>query len=145
MNQQATKAAGASNPNATNNGRPSGSSAPKTTSTAKFFGVKALKSTMEAVSEILNAAEQSVKEKFNLTELSEAQKDIVLKLGQAVISTTKKEDWKTQLAAVVKEPEKYLATFTRNEISQAVEEIAVEHQVDTFSASLLYHSKWHKQ
>jgi len=153
MAQQAAKTGGASNPNATNNGRPAGTTAPQSTketapvgtSTAKLFTVGGLRNTMQCVSDLMNSAEAEVKSKYNIASLNEAQKDMVFKLSRAVISTTKKEDWPSQLAAVLKEPEKHLASFTRNEISQAVEELAAEHQVDTFSASLLYHSKCPKQ
>lgn len=150
---QSAQKTGTSNPNATNNGRPSGSSAPQSTkevspqgtSSAHLVSVANLRTTLQSVSDLMHTAETKVKEKYNLTELNSVQKDMVFKLSNAVISTTKKEEWDTQLAAVLQEPEKHLATFKRNEISQAVEELAVEHQVDTFSASLLYHSKWHKQ
>lgn len=156
---QDAKLKGGPNPNATNNGRPAGSGGGKSSSTPSPAGtskaslielskkkhlvsLKKLKSVAEAVSDLMNKAEASVKKQYKLAELSDKQKDLVYKLSGNVMSTTKAEDWGTQLKAVLKEPEKYLASYAKNEISAAVEELAVEHQIDTYAASILYHSKW---
>jgi hypothetical protein len=159
MAQQAAKG-GASNPNATNNGRPAGSSgtpkssttpAPAGTSTASvaelaktkhLVSLTKLKRLAEATSDFMNKVETAVKAKYNLTELSDKQKDLAYRLAASVMSTTKLEDWGTQLEAVVKEPEKHLTSYAQNEISEAVDKLAAEHQIDTYSASILYHSKW---
>ncbi len=156
MTQDAKKA-GVSQPNSPNNGRPEGSSSPQSTKNVSPQGtshasiakrtkhpvsVKGLTETIREVSKIMDRAESAVKEKFGLTELNDNQKRLVYTLTSNVISSSKKGDWQTQLDAVLKEPEKHLGGVTQNEISVAVEELASEHGVDSYSASILYHSKW---
>ncbi len=155
---QDAKKNGTSQPNSPNNGRPEGSGgtpkssnspSPQGTSSASLanskkhlVSLKGFKSVVQNVSDLMNRAEADVKKKYSLEQLNATQKDLVLRLTANVISTTKAGEWNKQLDAVVAEPEKYLASFAKNEISATVEEIAAEHQLDTFSASLLYHSKW---
>ncbi len=159
-NDAKIKGAGGANPNATDNGRPSGSSGtPKSSSTPSPAGtskaslielsktkhlvsLKKLKSVAQQVSDLINTAERKIKEQYKLTELNQKQQDLVYRLAGNVMSTTKAEEWNTQLEAVLKEPEKYLTSYASNEISSAVEGLAAEHGVDSYSASILYHSKW---
>ena len=132
--KQAKKPAGASNPNATNNGRPA-------TSKASLISVSKFRETIYSVSSLMFKAEAAVKEKFGITELNDVQKNVVTKLTQSVICSTQQADWDVQLAAVLKEPEKHLASSVSNEITRAVDELAAEHKVDSYSAALLYHSR----
>ena len=152
-NQAAAQKAGASNPNSTTNGRPTGSKGPKATSTPSPTGtskadvqnpvsVSKFRDNIQLVSSLMSQAEAKVKEKYSLTELSEPQKNLVFRLTQNVISYANQADWNTRLAEVMAEPEKYLTSFARNEVSDGVEEIAAQHGIDTYSAALLYHSKF---
>lgn len=157
---QAQKTAGGPNPNSSSNGRPSGSGgggksssnpSPAGTSSASLsevaktkhlVGLSKLKITLEKSSALMNKAEAAIKDQYKLEALSDTQKNLVYKLAANVMSTTEMGAWDTQLDAVLKEPEKHLVSHARNEISSRVEELAAEHGVDTYSASLLYHSKW---
>ncbi len=157
---QDAKKAGVSQPNATNTGRPTGSTgtpketvtpSPQGTSTASIaeiakekhlVSLKKFKSTVHAVSDLMNRAEADVKKKYSLAELNDTQKDLVTRLTSYVISSSDMSKWNERLTDVTAEPEKYLTSFASNEITEAVEKLAAEHQVDTYAASLLYHSKW---
>lgn len=158
--QAKAKSGGAANPNSSSNGRPSGSSGtPKSTvnpspagtskasieelaKTKHLISLKKLKSVAEATSDLMNKVESALKEKYKLTELNDKQVGLAYRLAANVMSTSNMADWNTALNSVLTEPEKHLVNNVVNDISLAVEKLAEEHAVDTYSASVIYHSKW---
>ena len=152
ISQQSQKG-GASNPNSTSNGRPAGSTAPKSTNTVSPTGtstasvknpvsMKKFRTIFEAVSDLNNKAEASLKEKYGLTELNDTQKNAAFRLTQSVITSSTKEEWNDKLDEAIRDPESFLTKRVSNATTDGVDEVAVQHQIDSYSAALLYHSKW---
>ena len=156
---QNAKSGGAANPNSSSNGRPAGSSgtpkssvnpSPAGTSKASveeiaktkhLVSLRKLKEIASATSSFMDKVEEAVKSKYSLVELNEKQKNLAYRLAGNVMSMSSVEDWGTKLDSVMLEPEKYLSGYSSNGISEAVDKLASEHQIDSFGAAILFHSK----
>jgi len=138
------------NPNSSNNGRPAGTKAPQTTknvgpigtSKANKFSIKDLKTTLFDVSTFISKTEAALRRKYQIKELQEEQKSFAFDLAENIINTRSKGQWDKEMRETIKDPESTLGAFVNNDQTQAIDDLAVKFNVDTFQASLLYHSKW---
>ena len=142
----------APNPNTTQNGRPAGTNTPQSTKNVspigtskanQLFSLKGLKSTFYDVSKLINKMESSLRKKFKVSELNDNQKDLVFNMAQTIIVNRAREDWDKEMRKAIKDPEEVSASFLEtNSQNSAIDEIAATHDLDSFQAALLYHSKW---
>jgi hypothetical protein len=124
-------------------GRPSGSSGvPQSTKNVKPIGTKASFSVVKIKDNILasqNLEEEvksAVRKKFNVKKLSNQQKESAENISEIIIANELPENWKAKIEDYIDKP------FDQNqEQINNIQEIAVEHQVSNYMASLLYHSK----
>jgi hypothetical protein len=124
-------------------GRPSGSSGiPQSTKNVKPIGTKASFSVVKIKDNILasqNLEEEvksAVRKKFNVKKLSNQQKESAENISEIIIANELPENWKAKIEDYIEKP------FDQNqEQINNIQEIAVEHQVSNYMASLLYHSK----
>ena len=78
----------------------------------------------------------AVRKKFNVKKLSNQQKEDAEKISEIIIANESPENWKSKIEEYIEKP------FDQNqEQIQNIQEIAAEHQVTSYLASLLYHSK----
>jgi len=124
-------------------GRPSGSSGiPQSTKNVKPIGTKASFSVLKIKDNILasqNLEEEvksAVRKKFNVKKLSNQQKESAENISEIIIANELPENWKAKIEDYIEKP------FDQNqEQINNIQEIAAEHQVSNYMASLLYHSK----
>jgi hypothetical protein len=124
-------------------GRPSGSTGvPQSTKNVKPIGTKASFSVLKIKDNILasqNLEEEvksAVRKKFNVKKLSNQQKESAENISEIIIANEVPENWTSKIEEYIEKP------FDQNqEQINNIQEIAVEHQVSNYIASLLYHSK----
>ena len=124
-------------------GRPSGSSGiPQSTKNVKPIGTKASFSILKIKDNILasqNLEEEvksAVRKKFNVKKLSNQQKESAENISEIIIANEVPENWIAKIQDYIEKP------FDQNqEQINNIQEIAAEHQVANYMASLLYHSK----
>lgn len=124
-------------------GRPAGSSGiPQSTKNVKPIGTKASFSVVKIKDNILasqNLEEEvksAVRKKFNVKKLSNQQKESAENISEIIIANELPENWKVKIEDYIEKP------FDQNqEQINNIQEIATEHQVTNYIASLLYHSK----
>ena len=124
-------------------GRPSGSTGvPQSTKNVKPIGTKASFSVLKIKDNILasqNLEEEvksAVRKKFNVKKLSNQQKESAENISEIIIANELPENWTSKIEEYIEKP------FDQNqEQINNIQDIAVEHQVSNYMASLLYHSK----
>lgn len=124
-------------------GRPSGSTGvPQSTKNVKPIGTKASFSVVKIKDNILasqNLEEEvksAVRKKFNVKKLSNQQKESAENISEIIIANEVPENWTSKIEEYIEKP------FDQNqEQINNIQEIAAEHQVSNYIASLLYHSK----
>lgn len=129
-------------------GRPAGSTGiPQTTknvspigqgkqSKAMFFDIEKIKNNFILASKLQDKVEASLREKHSLRKLSKQQKDVAFEIAKIIVSNEKPESWETTAINYVNEPKDKNENFVSE-----IENIAAEHAVDSYVASILYHSK----
>ncbi len=125
-------------------GRPAGTTgikqttknvAPVGTSKASFSVMK-LKETIEATNKLGIAVEDFLKKKHKLKKLNDSQKEVVIEITKVIVANENKNNWHSKIESYIEMP------IDKNpERIEKIQEIACEHQVDSYMASLLYHSK----
>jgi hypothetical protein len=124
-------------------GRPSGSSGiPQSTKNVKPIGSKAnfsvtkIKENILAVQTLEEEVKSAVRKKFNVKKLSNQQKEDAEKISEIIIANENPENWVSKIEEYIEKP------FDKNQESiDQIQEIAAEHQVTGYLASILYHSK----
>lgn len=125
-------------------GRPAGSSGIKQTTknvspignSKANYSVLKLKDTVEATSKLGIAVEDFLKKKHKLKKLNESQKEVVLDITKIIVANEDKSKWHSKISEYVETPVDKNAKRI-----EEIHDIACEHQVDSYMASLLYHSK----
>jgi hypothetical protein len=124
-------------------GRPSGSTGiPQSTKNiapigaSSNFSVTKIKENILASQDLEEEVKSAVRKKFNVKKLSNQQKEDAEKISEIIIANESPENWKSKIEEYIEKP------FDKNQdqINQ-IQEIASEHQVTNYLASLLYHSK----
>jgi hypothetical protein len=129
-------------------GRPAGSTGiPQTTKNVKpvgegrqtraaLFDIEKIKDNFILASRLQEKVEASLREKHSLRKLSKQQKDVAFEIVKIIASNESPENWENVITEYLTNP-KDKNPNTINEI----ESIAVEHSIDSYVASILYHSK----
>ena len=121
-----------------NNGRPPGSKAPKENEAAakQKYSFEEVRANIVKSQNLEKEVEKELRKMHKRTRLTKAQKEIAQTIGHIIIANEVPKDWEKSVKKYCKTP------VDQNEKQvKAVEEIAFEHQLDTFMASVLYHSK----
>jgi len=129
-------------------GRPSGSTGiPQSTkninpkgqgkqSKASLFNIEKIKDNFVLASRLQEKVEASLREKHSLRKLSKQQKEVAFEIVKIIASNENPEVWDSVVNEYVKNPK----DKNLDKISD-IESIAIEHGLDTYVASILYHSK----
>ena len=133
-------------------GRPSGSSGvPQTTknvspigtgrqSKAALFDVDKIKNNFVLASKLQDKVESSLREKHSLRKLSKQQKDVAFEITKIIVANENPDNWETTSQDYLNNPrDKNL-----NKVSE-IQDVALEHGVDSYVASILYHSQETKE
>ena len=126
-------------------GRPAGSTGikqttknvkPVGTSSKANYSVTKLKDVVEATNKLGDEVETLLKKKHKLKKLNDKQKEVALDITKIIIANEEKSNWSSKITEYVQSPVDKDAKRI-----EEIHEIACEHQVDSYMASLLYHSK----
>ena len=126
-------------------GRPTGSKAPQTTKTVSPIGTKAseetfsltkMKANMILAQDLDRAVEAHLKKKFKIKKLSKEQSEVSECISSAIMVNESPEKWTESISTYCEKPEN-----SNPERAKQVDELAAQHGVDTYLASLLYVSK----
>jgi hypothetical protein len=129
-------------------GRPSGSSGiPQSTknvkpigqgkqSKATFFDVEKIKNNFVLASRLQEKVEASLREKHSLRKLSKQQKDVAFEITKIIASNENPEVWDNVVGEYVSNPKDKNLNLIND-----IQDIAIEHGLDSYIASILYHSK----
>ena len=111
-------------------GRPMG------TTRAAVYSKDALAKIIEDTKALYSAVESSLKKKYNKKSLNADQKKLAESISEAIITGTESSSWKEIGSKVVNDP----SVLDKINVLEGIQEISAEHQLDTYSASILYHS-----
>ena len=107
------------------------------------MGAKASTFAKDAIAKVLNqtkvlnaSVEAALKKKYSKKNLSSDQRKLAEGITEAIIIGCEGVSWKEKAEAVVKDP----SFLDKLSILPAIQEMAAEHQLDTYAAGLLYHS-----
>lgn len=115
-------------------GRPTGKS---NASQERLFSVQAITNLIKETNEFYEKGQKLFKESKGLKRVNNEQKDVISEICAKVIVSTEKDQWETVLGEICQDNSKILNLKTLNEI----EEISNIHDLDDYSAAILYHSK----
>jgi hypothetical protein len=119
-------------------GRPAGTN----TKTNRVFAEdqysrKDIQETVYAIEALEQEAAKSLRKHFNKKKLSNAHKDMLGKLVESVIVSTKQELWQETIEACIQDFDKISELGTIPEI----DDISLQHELVSYPAAILYHSK----
>jgi hypothetical protein len=124
-----------------NNGRPSGTDGvPQERASKGKFNLEQVKDNIIKSQDLEKKVEKELRKTHKKTRLSKAQKEVAKTIGEIIAVNEAPEDWGASVSKYCKTP-----TDQNEKQVKAVEEIAFEHQLDMFMASMLYHSKAKEQ
>ena len=92
--------------------------------------------TMEKTKALYSTIEGELKKKYKKKKLNEEQVKIAESLSEAIIVGCEIDSWTTMASNVVKYP----SILDKVNILSEIHELGAEHQLETYSAALLYHS-----
>jgi hypothetical protein len=123
-------------------GRPAGSTgSPQSTKnvkpigTSRAFSVLKIKENILAVQDLEEEVKSAVRKKFNVKKLSNQQKDLAEKILEIIVANESPTDWKSCIGNYIDDPK----DKNQKQINE-INEIGAEHQVNSYLASILYHS-----
>lgn len=124
-------------------GRPSGSTGtPQSTKNVKPIGTNAnfsvskIKENILAAQNLEEEIKSAFRKKLNVKKLSNQQKEDAEKISEIIIANENPTNWGSKLQDYIEKPIDQNLEQVNN-----IQEIAAEHQVSSYIASLLYHSK----
>jgi hypothetical protein len=136
----ANKPAKKSQTTSPNSGRPAGTDGipqEKEKAAAKQkYSFEEVRSNIVKSQNLEKNVQKELRRSHGKTRLTKDQKQIAQTIGHIIIANETPEDWEKSIKKYCKKP-----VDQNEEQVRAVEEIAFEHQLDTFMASMLYHSK----
>jgi hypothetical protein len=118
------------------NQTPNTAGRPKGTAKAAVFAKNAIAKVMDESKTLNGLIEAGLKKKYNKKSLSAEQKKLATGITEAIITGTEFKDWPKTASSVLNDP----TALDKLGILNSIQEMAAEHQLDTYSASLLYHS-----
>ena len=109
-------------------------------SKAEFFDLDKIKNNFLLASKLQDKIESTLKEKHSLRKLSKQQKEVAFEVSKIIISNEIPETWESSIEEYIKNPK------DKNiEKIYEIQSIAADHSIDTYIASILYHSKQIKE
>ena len=111
-------------------GRPIG------TTKANVYSREAISEVFDLTKNLYSDVQSLLKKKYNKKRLSTDQKKLAESISEAIIIGSNSSDWSATAEKVLSDP----STLDSLGIMKAVQELAAEHDLNTYAAALLYHS-----
>ena len=125
------------------NGRPKGTGTPqKSRKTSPIgspgygFSLSKIKEAMVLAQKLESDVQKELKKIHNIKRISQKQKEVAEQISHLIVANESPEDWFKNVEKYCKNP----IDHNENRI-QEVQELALEHQIDYYLASILYASK----
>ncbi len=117
-------------------GRPPGEGgAPRESSSSQKFSFEKVKENIIKSQELEKEVEKELRRRHKKKRLSKDQKEIAKTIGQIIVANESPDKWKDSVKSYCEKP------IDKNEDQlKSVEDVAIRHQLDTFMASILFHS-----
>lgn len=123
-------------PQSTKNISPIGDGKQSKASIQESYSLSKVKENLIAAQKLEEEVASALRKKHNLKKLSFEQKDIANQISKIIIANENPENWTSKIEDYIKNP-----CDKNTEIIGKINNIAFEHQVDSYLASILYHSK----
>ena len=117
-------------------GRPVGTKEIKQKAAAETYNRKDVQQTVKEIEKFRTFVTAEVKDKFKIKRISKQKKELVDTLCENVVIASDKKDWENQAKECINDFDKIAGLSVMPKIN----EIAAEHQIKLYEASLLYHS-----
>lgn len=111
-------------------GRPIG------TTKANVYSREAISEVFDLTKNLYSDVQSLLKKKYNKKRLNADQKKLAESISEAIIIGSNSSDWSVTAEKVLSDP----STLDSLGIMKAVQELAAEHDLNTYAAALLYHS-----
>jgi hypothetical protein len=119
-------------------GRPKGTTGiPRSVNASELYSRKGIQDVVYKVEDLKNHIESNLLKKYKVKELSEQQKESALSLCSSIVLSKNYNMWKRTATSCIKD-------FNKIEDLHIIEDIvkvSEEHELETYPAALLYHSK----
>lgn len=123
-------------PQSTKNVKPIGEGNQSKASLQEKFSLVKIKENLIAFQKLEEEVAASLRKKHQLKKLSNEQKNIASQISELIASNETPEKWVSEISNYINSP------FDKNqEVVKSINDIAFEHQLDHYLASILYHSK----
>ena len=123
-------------------GSPGGDGAPqeKERESKSFFSFNKIKDNMILFQNLEKKVEAHLRKSHKVKKLNNKQKEIATQVSEVIIANEISDDWEKSIAEYCEKP-----VDKNHDVVEEISEICLEHQVDTFMGSVLYHSKADKE
>lgn len=111
-------------------GRPIG------TTKANVYSREAIAGVFDLTKELYSNVQNLLKQKYNKKRLTKDQKKLAESVSEAIIIGSESNSWSNTAENVLKDP----STLDKLGVMKAVQDLAAEHDLNTYAAALLYHS-----
>ena len=123
-------------PQSTKNVKPIGEGRQSKASTEEKYSVLKVKENLVLAQKLEEEVAANLRKKHNIKKLSYNQKEVSEQIAKIIIANETPENWMSKIEDYIKQP-----VDQNQEIVANVNSIACDHQVDSYLASILYHSK----
>jgi hypothetical protein len=119
-------------------GRPEGTGTPQedTRESRSFFSFNKVRENVLLSQDLEKNVEAALRKTHKVKRLNKDQKEIAESITGIIMANETQENWKSSIDEYLKNP-----VDKNHDTVKEVSDIAIEHQVNTFMASILYHSK----
>jgi len=123
-------------PQSTKNVKPIGEGRQSKASVEEKYSLLKVKENLVLAQKLEEEVAASLRKKHNIKKLSYNQKEVSEQIAKIIIANETPENWMSKIEDYIKQP-----VDQNQEIVANVNSIACDHQVDSYLASILYHSK----
>jgi hypothetical protein len=123
-------------PQSTKNVKPIGEGRQSKASVEEKYSLLKVKENLVLAQKLEEEVAASLRKKHNIKKLSYNQKEVSEQIAKIIIANETPENWVSKIEEYIKQP-----VDQNQEAVASVNSIACDHQVDSYLASILYHSK----
>ena len=124
-------------------GRPGGTDGvpqQKERESKSFFSFNKIKDNMLLFQDLEKNVEAHLRKTHKVKRLNKSQKEVATNVAEVIIANENPSDWKESIAGYCEKP-----VDKNHDVVEEISEICLEHQVNMFMGSVLYHSKTDKE
>lgn len=101
-----------------------------------YFSLESVKENLVSAQKLNLEVEKKLRQKHNIRKMSRKQKEVAEQISEIIVANEDPENWQKSIEKYLEKPEDH----NKNRVKK-VQDVAMEHQVDYYLASILYASK----